>query len=307
MSIGVVIVTYNRLNELKKTLKCYEEQTQKPKYIIVVNNNSSDGTTEFLREWKLDHSNTDKYLIELNKNIGGSGGFHEGLKLSLKLEAEWVWVADDDAYPHENAIEVANSFLKKMSYNEKDVSAICGMVINNGNIDFQHRRRVKHNIFTIDQIPCNLKDYDKEYFELDLFSYVGSIINVDIMSKVGLTEKDYFIYYDDTEHSYRLSQNGKIFCVPGIKINHDIQESQINILNWKVYYSIRNKLDFYRKNFPKRYYYFLKWKYLIKANLKFILKSDCIYKEIVYTAMKDEKSGKFGLHEKYRPGWNPNN
>ena len=44
MKIGVVLVTYNRLEKLKIALKSYEEQTVLPKYILVVNNNSNDGT-----------------------------------------------------------------------------------------------------------------------------------------------------------------------------------------------------------------------------------------------------------------------
>lgn len=49
--IGVVIVTFNRIEKLRKTLKAYAEQTIKAKYIIVVNNASSDGTSKFLSEW----------------------------------------------------------------------------------------------------------------------------------------------------------------------------------------------------------------------------------------------------------------
>ena len=51
MDIGVAIVTYNRLEKLKIALKKYENQTILPKYIIAVNNNSNDGTKEFLNEW----------------------------------------------------------------------------------------------------------------------------------------------------------------------------------------------------------------------------------------------------------------
>ena len=51
-SIGVVLVTFNRLNKLKNALTCYDKQTYKPKYIIVVNNASTDGTYQYLEKWK---------------------------------------------------------------------------------------------------------------------------------------------------------------------------------------------------------------------------------------------------------------
>ena len=37
MKRGVIIVTYNRIKELQKALRSYENQAYKPEYIIVVN------------------------------------------------------------------------------------------------------------------------------------------------------------------------------------------------------------------------------------------------------------------------------
>lgn len=52
MEICVVLVTFNRLNCLKKALDEFEKQTYLPKRLIVVNNSSTDGTAEYLSEWK---------------------------------------------------------------------------------------------------------------------------------------------------------------------------------------------------------------------------------------------------------------
>jgi GT2 family glycosyltransferase len=43
MDIGVVLVTFNRLEKLKIALGSYDKQTVKPKYILVVDNKSTDG------------------------------------------------------------------------------------------------------------------------------------------------------------------------------------------------------------------------------------------------------------------------
>ena len=80
MKLGVVLVTYNRLNELKKALECYEKQSYLPKHVIIVNNASNDGTKEYLEKWVNKKSKIEKEIINLKKNTGGSGGFHEGLK-----------------------------------------------------------------------------------------------------------------------------------------------------------------------------------------------------------------------------------
>lgn len=46
--IAAVIVTYNRLELLKECLQAVQEQSKKVYSIVVVNNASTDGTTEFL-------------------------------------------------------------------------------------------------------------------------------------------------------------------------------------------------------------------------------------------------------------------
>ena len=50
--IAAVVVTYNRLNKLKKALLSYENQLHKPDYMIIVDNASNDGTPEWLNEWQ---------------------------------------------------------------------------------------------------------------------------------------------------------------------------------------------------------------------------------------------------------------
>ena len=88
-NIGVVIVTFNRLEKLKKTLTCFKEQDLSPKYVLVVNNNSSDGTKEFLETWKKDDNcQFKKMVIHEKENLGGSGGFHVGLEKAKEMDAD---------------------------------------------------------------------------------------------------------------------------------------------------------------------------------------------------------------------------
>ena len=158
MKIGVVLVTYNRLEKLKIALKSYEEQTVLPKYILVVNNNSNDGTKEYLENWAKDNSKIEKIVVNLDKNTGGSGGFYEGLKNSLELDAEWVWVADDDAYPKENAFEIGKNYIENYKNATEELSAICGEVLKSDGkaIDCSHRRRIYTTLFNrILQIQFN--------------------------------------------------------------------------------------------------------------------------------------------------------
>lgn len=78
MKYSVVIVTYNRLNLLKECLQCVNQQTLKVTEIVLINNCSTDGTTEFLEDYVQNHNYVN--LITTEKNLGGSGGFELGVR-----------------------------------------------------------------------------------------------------------------------------------------------------------------------------------------------------------------------------------
>ena len=306
MNFGVVLVTYNRLDKLKIALKCYEKQTYLPKEIIVVNNNSNDGTYEYLEKWKLKESKIKKTIINLKINSGGSGGFYAGLKESLSKKFDYVWVSDDDAFPEKVCFEIANNFIEENK--DKNISSICGNVLIRGNIDLFHRRRLYKCLFFLVQTLISKKEYEKEYFKLNLFTYVGTFINSKKLKEVGLTKKDYFIYCDDTEHSYRLSLVGDIYCVPKIKIIHDgpIVNSNEGV-TWKLFYGIRNSIDFVKNNFSSIYYNSYKLYFRIKYYLLTLIlwKNKIEGFKLINSAIKSAKENKTGIDSKYKPGWKP--
>ena len=108
MKIGAVVVTFNRLEKLKKALAAFEAQTCPPAYLIVVDNGSNDGTAEYLEVWKEENGQAAevcrRIVLPMGENTGGSGGFHAGLKYAMGTpDADWIWVSDDDAYPEPDA------------------------------------------------------------------------------------------------------------------------------------------------------------------------------------------------------------
>ena len=311
MEIGVVIVTYNRLEKLKIALKSYEEQSFKPKYILVVNNNSTDNTKEYLESWKNLNNSIEKIVVNLEKNTGGSGGFYEGLKNSLNKDADWVWVADDDAYPKNDAFEIAKNYIEKN--NKDEISAVCSTVLKSDGktIDCSHRRNIYTKVFNrIAQPYSKTKDYKKDEFYINGFSYVGTMINKDKLAKTELPKKEYFIYYDDTEHSYRLSKLGKIVCVPDIKVVHDAPHSKMSeIVKWKLYYLVRNTLDFIHFNFDEKYFKMacIEVPFKFKVAVFLFGKNKRYGYKMIKEAVKDAREDKTGLHDIYKPGWSPEN
>lgn len=306
MKIGAVVVTYNRYRDLVRALKTFEEQTSLPQYVIVVDNHSSDETYDYLEEWKKRNTGFKRIVIHMEENIGGSGGFYMGLKKSLELDADWVWVSDDDAFLETDALAQAEQYLDVHEKEALNISAICGVVINEGKIDLSHRKRYFTKGVKVIGECVPLEEYDKLSFELNAFSYVGTIISKKKMQQVGVTRQDYFIWWDDTEHSLRLSKVGKIVCIPAIKVHHNIPDQPFS-LTWKNYYNFRNMSETYRQHMPKRCYCYLYMRNRFKVWLGKVFGWKREEMKILNAACQDVKNGKFGLHSVYRPGWKKDN
>lgn len=299
--IGCVIVTFNRLDKLKKTLQSYAGQSLLPQYLIVVNNASTDGTKEYLESWKNKSEGFTKIVIHSEVNLGGSGGFYLGQQEAVEQRAGWIMIADDDAYPESNYLEGMQHYIN--THDPQKISIVCGKVIQQGNSYNFHRGRWKSGWSLSFYTAVDKEDYKKDEFYPDFVSYVGIVINKEKLEEVGLVNKDIFIWYDDTEHTYRLSKVGKIVCIPRFSIIHDVDETH-NGLSWKTYYWYRNTLEFYKKQFPLRYPILLGL--LFGKTFLCPLKGKSLTEvKIRFAAIRDSLLNHMGKNEIYKPGWKP--
>ncbi|MCH4240593.1 MAG: glycosyltransferase [Prevotella sp.] len=303
--IAAVIVTYNRLDKLKKALECYDHQTCNVDILIVVNNHSEDNTQEYLDNWQDYPAPYIKKVINLPENLGGSGGFYAGEKAALEFNVDWVLVADDDAYPDLDVIEKFRVFL--MNNIANGYSAICTKVCNvNRHIVLDHRRTYKIEFGLIfKSMNCPLKLYQQDQFNLTLFSYVGTFLNAKALVKVGLCNPDLFIYCDDSEHSLRMHEFGNIICIPSMTFVHDSGQSTQNknrniLLSWREYYGHRNYTYMLNQHHHFAALYNAVYQ-LLKASIKYFGYPSCF--KLVYTAFLDGFGNKLGKHKLYKPGF----
>ena len=298
MKIAAVIVTYNRENLLKEVLEAFDKQTRLPDYVIVVDNASTDGTNELLCNWSNIDIGNSKIVISSKKNLGGSGGFYLGTKRALKTDADWIWVSDDDAVPNLDVFEKAERHISELK-DIKKVGAICSQVQIAGKPDITHRKNIKHSFFRMYQIPIDESNYNASSFECDSCSYVGMIMRADVLRKVGLINKDYFIWQDDLEHSIRIGKEGRIICYPDMIVDHRITKSDYTGITWKTYYGYRNDLNILKRYYPKRLFIFK----CIRMYQKALIPFEIEHVKIVKAAIKGSKSCEKGLNSIYKPGW----
>jgi len=237
MNYVSVVVTFNRKDLLKLSINSLLNQTLLPQKIIVIDNASTDGTAEVMAEF----NDARVQYVRLPVNIGGSGGFYEGLKLSKSYEqvAEWVSLSDDDAIfepTYFEKISQAATHLPK-------IQAFAGTVkYMDGSKQLDQRKKITSwNRFDAEPIPEN--SYEKDFY-IDLFTFCGCVINFELINKVGMPRKDFFIWWDDMEYSIRLRQYSQILNVHDAILVHHTRKPQPGgayVKNWKEYYWFRNR------------------------------------------------------------------
>ena len=300
-AICAVVVTYNRLDKLKKALESYSTQTLLPKYLVVVDNASTDGTAAYLADWEKQEEKFTKIVITAAENMGGSGGFYLGQERAMELDADWIMLADDDAYPETNYLEGMYQFIT--TQDSDTLSIVCGKVIQNGTYISKHRAYLKNRWTLNFAAPAPKKFYVKDYFEIDFASYVGILINRKKLKQVGLVTKDFFIWNDDHEHTYRLKKVGRIVCLPAFTILHDAAGDHFE-LSWKLFYGFRNSIILLKKHFPFQYPFAVLF-FVLKTLLSPLKGTTLTEVHMRFVAIKDGVSGKLGKHWLYKPGWKP--
>lgn len=240
MNITALIVTWNRLPQLKKTIKAtlllpFED-------IVVVNNASTDGTDSWLSQL----TDVRLHIINANANLGGSEGFYLGSEyINQRIDTDWVVFYDDDAWP-------APDFFEHFEQVDKSQSAvICTKVIDcegqpcKMNLPWLKRTVTwRDNIAYLRGDPSFVVEVDTASKVISC-SFVGAIVNAKVLQETySLIHRELFIYFDDVYYGYHLHLLGyKLSYIPKIVMYHDIgNRPKSQIAPWKIYYLVRNML-----------------------------------------------------------------
>ncbi|UDG82023.1 glycosyltransferase [Candidatus Vallotia cooleyia] len=236
MNITAIVVTHNRAQLLEDVLRALLSQTSALQSIVVVDNASSPETAQVLQRFK------SVYVLRLEKNIGGAGGFAAGIERAIMHGADWMLLLDDDAIAQPNLVECFRDVLPAAL--EQRVGALCSSVVELGHVALMHRRMFNPKTLRESVIPRKL--YYKVRMQVDIASFVGFLLSAQAARDVGLPNASFFLAYDDTEYSLRLGRSGWfIWLVPSAVVDH-LRSSNRRLRNslytTKHYFHLRNQL-----------------------------------------------------------------
>lgn len=239
MNIIAVVVTYNRLESLKRVLESLKVQTKKVSEIVVINNSSTDGTEVFLKS-------CEQLTVVKQKNIGGAGGFKTGVNYAFNKNADWIWMMDDDVYPEADCLEKmllyspVSECIHPTRYYMDDVK-----VIWNSHYSLLFDKKI---------IIDNIMIQNKEFFYSNSGCFEGMLINRNIVRQIGFPDARFFIAGDDVIYGYLANLYTNVITVNSAVMIRDMKSTDRMLRPMYLYYTIRNRHlfeEYYKKLFDK--------------------------------------------------------
>ena len=250
-----VVVTYNRLTQLRTTLaRLLAAKPAHVQAIVVYDNASSDGTTEYLASL----NDPRLHICHSRHNLGGAGGFEAAMRAAVtRFDPDWLLLMDDDARPLPDALAAFHrapregfaAWAAAVCYPDGTICDMNRPWINpfrSAGTLLRALARGGRNGFHMGP-----DDYaGPEIRPIDGGSFVGLFLSRAAIGKAGYPDGRLFLYGDDVLYTLGLSQaGGTIAFDPALRFEHDCATLSGRTLSplWKVYYFHRNQVLVYRR------------------------------------------------------------
>jgi len=210
--VSIVVLNYNGKKYLSKCFEALKNQSYPNYEVIMVDNNSSDGSVEFVKRkfsWVK--------ILQLNSNLGFSKANNIAAK---KAKGEYIIFLNNDTVVDRKWLEGLILAIKQ----DKDVAVCASKILFDNPKDIISEAGGKLHITGAGH-PIGLGMKDSERF--DSFRYVGyasgasMLVDKKIFEKLNGFDSDYFMYLEDVDFGWRCWLFGyKVLYVPSSVVYH---------------------------------------------------------------------------------------
>ena len=248
VSISVIIVNYNARYFLKNCIASVLSANMADQLeIIVVDNNSSDGSSEMIHR---DFPQVN--YVQNDENIGFSRANNRGVSLA---KGNYVLILNPDTMLTETALSEVFEFSEKQT----DFGAAGVHFIDGSGTYLPESKR---NFPNLKVAGSKLLGYSKYYYanhihkndiaEVDILTGAFMFIKKEVYEEVGGFDEEFFMYGEDIDLSYRIGKAGyKNYFIGSTKVLHFKGESTVkDAFYFQNFYGALS--IFYRKHSPNR-------------------------------------------------------
>ncbi|GGC87406.1 hypothetical protein GCM10011396_38310 [Undibacterium terreum] len=216
--VSVVVVTYNNLDLTKLCLASIDQHTTDVRYeIIIVDNASSDGTPEYLREFG--KNRPDVKLILNEDNLGFSKANNQGLALSA---GEYLVVLNNDT------VVTSGWASGLVRHCKKDPTiGLIGPVTNN----IGNEAKISIEYESLSEMPQKARDHTLlhlgESFDIPTLAFFCVMITRNAYEKIGGLDEAFGLgFFEDDDYCRRIEQAGfRHICAEDVFVHHNLSAS----------------------------------------------------------------------------------
>jgi GT2 family glycosyltransferase len=275
--IGIVSITYNSANVLQNFLNCVWEQEYQNLILYVIDNASNDGTLDIL-EKEIDSR---LRIIKNDSNLGVAKANNQGIKRAISDACDQILIINNDV---EFSADLITQLLSVQNKNKCSLVTPKMMFFDKPScIWYAGSWFVKNKGYL--PIHRGMQEEDRgQYEEIVEVEYAPTcclLAKKAIFHDIGLMDEKYFVYFDDTDFSYRVwkDKRHKMFYAPKAKLFHKVGSltKSFQQTNQKTYrgsffikQNTRNHVYFLKKIGGLFAYVFIVWLFF-KNNIQFII------------------------------------
>lgn len=272
--ISAVILNWNGKEYLDRCLQSVKEQTYPHMETILVDNASTDGSAESVKNLF-----PDLRLLINHKNLGYGAGNNRGIREAI---GRYIFILNSDTEVEERCVEalwqcietdqrMGTTTPKILLYERRDIIDAAGLTIYPDGLSIGRGRLEPQERYS-----------DKE--EVFFGSGCASLYRREMFEEIGLFDADFFAYAEDTDLGWRARLAGwKAYYVPEAVVYHHHSKKFGTYSPAKAFFVERNRIWVAWKNFPLLilclWPFYTAWRYFYQA---------------LGTAVGRGASGKFG-------------
>ncbi len=259
MVFSLIIVNYNTKEFLKNCLNSVLKHSLVGELeIIVVDNNSSDGSVEMIRN----DFNSCVKLIANNRNIGFGPANNQGAK---EAAGEFLFFLNSDIIVKENIFTP----LKEIFFTQPRLAMTAPrLFLASGKPQpyafgqFPSLRKLVWQKVSARQNSDLFADND--LYPVDWVSGAAMIVRKSVFNQVGGFDEHFFMYFEDIDLCWRVKRRGwQVAVCPSVSLIHFVGQSAGGFKQRKKYY-YQSQDYFFKKHYKQMAMYILKtlrWPY----------------------------------------------
>lgn len=201
--VGIALLNWNQYDDTALCLASLRESRFRPAVILVYDNGSTDGSAERLKQ--------DFPEIELvfgGRNWGYSEGNNRAVKILLEKGMDLIWVLNNDTKVPPDCL----GQLVQVMQEDPQIGAASAKIWFMDESKPLYYAGGTFNFWTFNTHYRGLREPDRGQYDqpgdTEVFSGCCMLIRADVLRRIGLFNKMFFIYVDDIEWSVRALEAG---------------------------------------------------------------------------------------------------